>query len=300
MVNIVSVNGLRIETNKPGVSMINGFVYFGDGSTYDSRTGTFQDNGPGYVKVNGQLLHASPDVVKTVNDEVVTRSFDGFETTALSLETVTATVIVEPCVEATMRVEAKGPKNLIDTVSVRPKGNTLSVRESQPSGNSYTGIMSGVSQSIVVGRGVSIVGSGNVYVSGVSGGKGDDVLTIRIYVPVGSVIAVDLSVAGRVRIGKVDGPIDIDISGSGNVSAESACGNVSVQLSGSGDVTVRDGVINDLNVRISGSGDVRVGGTVREAKLKISGSGDIRVARVLREPSRKVSGSGTIKVKRVG
>lgn len=284
MVNIMSVNGQRIETNKPGVSIINGMIVFGDGSTYNSSTGVFKNVGPGYVKLNGRLLD-DPDS-NDEQEEPTIKSFGDFRATDLTLSITSAKVTVLPHLSDSMRVEATGIKSLVDTVSVRLVGNTLTVTEEAPeSSDNY----SFFGQSIHIGGVISIGSS--------FGGASQ--LQIRIYVPVGTAIAAENN-SGEIRIGDVRGAIDAEISGNGKIDVASAHGNVSLDISGNGDIKIRDGAIDALDVRISGNGDARVNGIAQHAKLRVSGNGTIKVSHVVNKPNKKISGNGTIKVRTVG
>lgn len=301
--NSISINGLNIETNKPGISLSGEVAVFGDGSTYNTRTGAFNNAGPGYVIVNGKRLENSEgDSQKSRESAVKTRSED-VNATNLSLKLTTAHVTVEKRDRPGMHVEITGPSDLVEAVKLSAHGTTLHIEEVSTGGNHST---------VTIGNGNVVMSSfgGSAFIGGVQigGGRGGvsinriggvNALSVKVLVPSGTPITVT-SVAGDVDIHDVAGPLSVGIKGSADVTATNASGNVQINIAGSGDVRVGNGDVASLSVSIAGSGDVRFGGIAQNAMLSVAGSGDISVDHVVNPPMRSVAGSGRIRVGKVG
>ena len=287
--DILNINGHTIETNKRHISVNNMSVVFGDGSTYDMRSGAFTNNGPGYVKVDGEVLQGNSGENRNASadeHEVRTRTFMA---TRLALVLTSVDVTVTRYNEPGIRVELTGPSRLLDGVVLRQMADTLEVREKlsmQSSG------------SVVVSRGsimVSSFRSGSFSSSTVFGNP----VTIKVYAPAGTAIAID-TMAGDVSIKDINGELDVKIKGSADVEAGSVSGALRVKITGSGDVDVDNGTVDSLEISVTGSGDVCYGGTAQNAKLRLTGSGDIKVEHAVNILEKKKTGSGSIKVRRTG
>lgn len=299
--NIVSINGLTIESNKPGISMSGNVVVFGDGSTYNTRTGAFNNAGPGYVKLNGRVLENNEgDAQKSEESSLKTRTED-FDASELSLNLASADAIIEKWDRPGMRVELNGPSDIVEAFTLTERDGALLVEESR-SGGSHGSInidsgnitMTSFGGSSFVG-GMQIGGRyGGVTISGHGGG-----LSLKVFVPSSAPIAVSTK-SGDVNISDIGGPLDVSVAGSADVKAKSASGNVNIKIAGSGDVKVNRGDVANLNVSIAGSGDVRFGGVAQNAMLSIAGSGDISVKRVVNKPMKSIAGSGEINIGKVG
>lgn len=299
--NIVSINGLTIESNKPGISMTGSVVVFGDGSTYNTRTGAFNNAGPGYVKLNGRLLENNEgDAQKSEESSVKTRTED-FKASELSLKLASADAIVETWNGSGVRVELTGPSSVVEAFTLTERYGTLLIEEGRSSGSHGSININDGSISMTNFGGNSFIGGvqiggrhGGMTISGHTGG-----LSLKVFVPSGTPIIVSTK-SGDVDISDVKGPLDISIAGSADVKAKSASGNVNVKIAGSGDVKVGRGDVANLSVSIAGSGDVRFGGVAQNAMLTIAGSGDISVDHVINRPMKSVAGSGEINVRKVG
>lgn len=297
----MNINGLNVETDKPGISMTGRVIVFGDGSTWNMHTGAFNNAGPGYVTVNGRRLVNNEGSSDAIGESATKTKSQDFPTTSLSLKLMFASVVVERHDRAGMHVELIGPANTIESIKLNDRAGTLSIVESSG------GIRSG---SIIIGNGTIMNSSfDGVSIGGVSfGGRhgeasyvnmGGSPVTMKVYVPLQTPIAVSTS-SGNVEINNVDGPLNISIHGSADITASAASGNVQVDITGSGDVTIHDGFVDNLGINIAGSGDVRFGGTAQNAMMTIAGSGDISVEHVVNKPMKSVAGSGDIRVRRVG
>jgi hypothetical protein len=299
--NIVSINGLTIETSKPGVSINGSVVVFGDGSTYNTRTGAFNNAGPGYVKLNGRLLENNEgDAEKSKESSVKTRTED-FNASELSLKLASTDVSVQKWDGSGMRVELTGPSDLIDAFTLVERHGTLLVEESKSANGRGSINIDGGSITMSSFGGNSFIGGvqiGGRHGGVTIGGQGHSI-SMKIFVPSGTPIAVSTK-GGDVDINDINGPLDVSIAGSADVRAKSASGNVNIRVAGSGDVKVNRGEVNNLNVSIAGSGDVRFGGVAQNAMLTIAGSGDISVNHVINKPMKSVAGSGDISIGKVG
>ncbi|MFZ1301938.1 MAG: DUF2807 domain-containing protein [Candidatus Microsaccharimonas sp.] len=290
--NSISINGLTIETNKPGMSMINGFVIFGDGSTYDSGTGTFVNKGEGYVRVNGKILEGQADNTPTPKREPVETKSHEFRATALSLK-VRGDVTVSKHDRTGIRIEITGTSKFIESIKLDERGGTLFLEDK---GSSQGGVIS--------------VGNNNIVMSGFGGrvSIGDvtgfssvgESSSIKVFVPYRTSITVEASGSSDVTINGVNGPLNLSVKGSGDVKTSGASGTVQLNVSGSGSVSIGAGTIDSLIANASGSADIRFRGTAQTAILNASGSSDIDVDQVVAQPIKNRSGSADIRVRKVG
>jgi hypothetical protein len=295
----ISVNGLTIETDKSGMSMSGEVVVFNDGSTYNRRTGAFNNAGPGYVKVNGKKLDNSAGDPAAAKSAITKKSCNFAEATHLSLKLKTADVVVEKHDKDGIRVEITGLSNLVEAVKLDEQGSTLIVGDGSAGkfglfedGGGFADFVSEFSGLMRSG------GFGKISMSSFNCGRSGQI-SIKIFAPKGTPIDVS-SVSSDVDISGIDGPLSINIKGSADVKATGASGNVQIGVAGSGNVNISGGNIDNLNVSIAGSGDVKFSGTAKNAFLSIAGSGDIGVARVINLPVKNVAGSGDIRVARIG
>lgn len=292
----INVNGFDLETNKRGLSMDGSHVTFGDGSTWNMRTGAFKNVGGGYVKVGGKMLVDNDGSSESrKGQETKTRAEDFPGGKWLSLGTASARVVVEMHNKPGMRVEITGPSEDVDNVELNEYAGRLSVRESSASRGSNSISVSG--GSIVMG---SFGGSVSINGMSISGGTSfDDSVAITVYVPVQAAITV-LASGGDVKIKKVNGPLTIDIGGNAEVTASDASGNVQVDINGNGEATIKDGAIDNLTASVHGNGEIKIGGTAQKANLSVHGNGEIKIARVIHPPTKSIHGNGEIKIKRIG
>jgi len=299
--NMMHVNGLSIETEKHGMTLVGNVIVFGDGSIYNIRTGAYNDAGPGVVKVNGRVLgNTDGSKAGAPGSEPITRD-ESFKTHRLEMRLTSADVSIVNNDGDSMRVEVTGSEALVKAVKLDVRGDTLSISETSPSGGNGSVVISGGSVMVSSFGSVSINGvtvggrGGNTYISG----GGNSPVSIKVYVPYRTPVTV-VTMASNVNIDGVDGPLTARITGSSNVTASAASGAVDATITGSGSVRIEQGEISNLTVKITGSGDVKFGGTAQDANLQVTGSGDIRVEHVINPPVKRVTGSGDIRVHRVG
>lgn len=297
MANRNYVNGVSIETNKGGMTVVGNVVVFPDGSTYNTATGAFNNAGPGYVKVDGETLSDNDKGgAVSINNEPETATFD-FATTNLLLEMVTTHVTVEKHDKPGMHVEVTGPALQVKDIKVSATPSTLVISEAGSANNN------GGSVTIVNNGGYTTSYSGgNVYIGGMnfqSGGSSESAVTVKVFVPAKTPVSVT-TMSAKVQITDVDGSLYANIKGSGKVTATGASGSVQANIAGSGGVFVNSGNIDSLFANIAGSGKVYFDGTAQTANLSIAGSGKVNVYRVILRPMKSVAGSGHINVDVVG
>ncbi|MEO5949354.1 MAG: DUF2807 domain-containing protein [Candidatus Saccharimonas sp.] len=295
--NSVSVNGVNIRTDKSGLSMTGEVIVFSDGSTYNTRTGAFNNAGPGDVFVNGKRLDNSVGSSSArVESTKITKTKD-FKVTQLSLELQSARVSLVGHDKLHTRVEITGPSNLVEGVSLSEFGDMLVVKDHQNgSGFSSVVIGNGNVMSSSFGGNVSI---GGVQISGnsiISSSSGDAAVDIKIYVPTrASIRAVNRGVA-HLDVDGIDGPLDLKISGSGDMTASAITGDVILKVSGAGNIKIEKASIRNLEAVISGTGNVNVLGTVHTAQLRVSGVGNIYLQHSDTPVTKRVTGLGNITV----
>ena len=297
--SIMHVNGLMFETDKRGMTMVGDVVVFGDGSIYNTRTGAFNNAGPGYVRVNGRLLgNTEGEDVETSSSAAFTREESFVARPTLALRIISADVSVVNNEGDKMLVEITGPEVLVNAIKLESDDEALHVSEYSPRGDNGSIIISNNSVVTSSFNGISLNGThlghgGSVIM------VGGIPLSIKVSVPYHTAVTVTTR-SGDIAIEGVDGPLIAQITGSANVTASGASGKVSAQVTGSGEVQIDSGEVEHLNAEVTGSGDVRFGGTAQYATLHVVGSGDIRVERVINPPTRQVIGSGDIRVHNVG
>jgi hypothetical protein len=284
--NVISINGVTIETNKNSLSANGSMVRFNDGSWYNIATAEFHDGGGnGYVKVNGCVMQGSGPS-SDESDEIVVKHGAFSDTLDLSLDISSVNITVDTHESKGISYEITGPKSMVDGITIRQAGTTAVFGESGSS----------VGSTIVSTGNVSIIGGVRF---GGSRSTPNSVL-LKILVPRGTAIEAETSGTGKITIGNVCGSLDAEASGQGCIHAEKVEGDVSLSISGTASIAVASGKISQLKVDISGVGNVHVGGTSQNAKLKVSGVGNIDVAHVVNQPIRKTSGVGRITVAQVG
>lgn len=293
-VNRLTVNGMRIETNKNGLSVVNHMITFGDGSTYDSRTGIFRNMGPGYVKVNGNTLKSDIIGDSSNDDPVTTKSQYFIDATSLSLVISTSDALVETHDQPGIRVEIHGPVSAVETIKLDRQGSNLLVSDHGSGGGVNSVVISGRGNISIMGRSVQI---GNM---SIGGGKSSPTITVRVYVPVGTEISASASTNAHIDINGVNGSLDLDASTSGRIYVTKASGDLRIDATTSAKVRVDLASVDKLKVEASTSGKVTVTGTAVSAKLSASTSGRVDVDHVINTPRKIESTSGRVRVSRVG
>lgn len=285
--NTMTINGVRIETNK-GVSIVGDrLIMFSDGSTYDLVTRILKNIGPGFVRVNGVEVGADASTAQSEDhfvEDKVTRTFS--TASRLDLTCSSDDVRIETGTRPGIEVEIVGTSDFIESVETIMTDDTLHV--STPSSTDSVNI-----------SGVMITSSFSGRFSSIMGGTATSA-KIVIRVPSRTPIAVKSSGFSDVAIRNVSGPLTVNLRGSGDVVASDASGDVIIDLKGSGDVKIDHGEVDHLEVKLKGSGDVKFGGTATDATLDLMGSGDIKVSRVINRPDTSKRGSGDIRVKSIG
>lgn len=154
-------------------------------------------------------------------------------------------------------VEIKTDDNIIPIVETKVRDGRLEI-ETKDSWSSDTGITVTISTPTL--KGVGLSGSGDVRVSGVSGGA----------------FAAALSGSGDITASGTAEKVSVAISGSGDAHLyDLAARTAEISVSGSGDVEVSASEV--LDASIAGSGDVSYRGKP-QVKSHVAGSGDVHPA----------------------
>ncbi len=181
--------------------------------------------------------------------------------------------------------EGRHSDNLIIKVVV-PRGTTVSVEDLV--GNAQVGDTMGALQfeaaasKAHIGRvssaKVSLGGSGEIYIAGVTGSLNAEMggSGKLIVGPAGNVKA-DIAGSGNAEIGAISGGLSADIAGSGDIRAEHVNGPVHIDIAGSGSVRIADGIANPLHVDIMGAGNLYFGGVAIDPHIDAVGSGTVHL-----------------------
>jgi predicted small secreted protein len=103
--------------------------------------------------------------------------------------------------------------------------------------------------------------------------------TMRFYVSMKNITALDLSGSGSIRSDKI------------------TARNLDMHISGSGDVSIKDLKAESVSTDLTGSGNCNLQGEAVQQTLIITGSGDCNTAQLANQDARvNVSGSGTARV----
>jgi hypothetical protein len=177
-----------------------------------------------------------------------------YNTRALKLENVAATVRVDVKDNGPMAVQISGQPDRVGQVHVDVRGNTLAIK------TDIAGTVWDWRHWFDFRRGRSNPGQ----------------LQIHISVPRGAAVDVE-AVAGNVTIGDTMGTLRFSVEG----YTESTIGNVSeanVEMAGAGRLTIAN-VTGNATIETAGSGNIRIG-NARFVKAEIAGSGSIAVGNV--------------------
>jgi hypothetical protein len=136
-------------------------------------------------------------------------------------------------------------------------------------------------------------------------------LVIHVVVPRGSPVDVE-AMAGNVTIGDTMGPLKFEVmgysestvgnvtlanlamEGSGKLKVGNVSGAVHAETDGSGDIRIGD--VGKINAEIAGSGSITVGRISGPLNVSIAGSGDFSGANVQGPTSVEIAGSGSVTV----
>lgn len=162
---------------------------------------------------------------------------------------------VEVAVGPATSVSVTGDDNILPIIETTVSGDTLRI-DSKGSFNTSLGVK--VSITVPTLDSASILGSGDIHVTGLKAGNMDAGVT-------GSG---DLTLTGAVD------RLSAKITGSGDVRAgDLAAKSVRVTVTGSGDATIR--ATEELDASVTGSGDVHYFGNPPQVRKNVIGSGDI-------------------------
>jgi hypothetical protein len=162
---------------------------------------------------------------------------------------------VEVAVGPATSVSVTADDNILSNIDTTVSGDTLSIN-SKGSYNTRIGVK--VNISVPMLEGVSVSGSGDIHVTGLTAGDMDAGVT-------GS---------GDVTLSGVVDRLSGQITGSGDLRAgDLAAKHVRVKVTGSGDATIR--ATEELDASVTGSGDVHYSGNPPQVRKNVTGSGDI-------------------------
>ena len=108
---------------------------------------------------------------------------------------------------------------------------------------------------------------------------------------------VDLSGAGNIKLGRVEGEAKLGLSGIGRVEiAQAYISSLSADISGTGMLTVNAGRIGKVELEDSGFGGARFAAETGDAQVDISGAGSVHFNKITGDLSKDASGMGSITV----
>lgn len=316
----ISVNGVKISTNK-SISGISGSrVNFSDGSWCDVSTGIVNNKGPGYIR----LGDAQSDG-KSCEKCTVEKSFPA--AASLTVTNLMAKMNIAVHDGSGIEVKLTGPKSEVDQIKLgMSDASTLAIDGETGGSGSADGVrVSGfgnvgisLDESGISFGGVAVSGSGvrigNMTVSGSGVSIGGPGTTIDVKVPKRTAVSARIK-RGDLKIGDTQGDLSLVVSGQGDVRAGSVSnltavvqgqGDVRVrevngkrtviEVRGQGDVTVRGGQTALLEASIHGQGDIDFRGRATDSKLAVYGHGSIEVAHSDNRPTCTRRGFGDIEV----
>lgn len=209
-------------------------------------------------------------------DDIVTWDTETYDTDELVIDRFAGTLNVEVGDGPGMTVEAFGPEDTMDRLTIEADGTALEI-DFRDENFRWTDWSSWVRW-----------WNANDF-------DLEDYPTVTVTLPAGTAIEVD-NFTGAVDVGDTMGTIAFDAAGVlegriGNVS------QVSLDIAGAADVDLGD-VAGDFTVEISGAGDVNVGNT-GNADVEINGAGAVNFATITGFLDASISGAGEVNADRL-
>ena len=299
---VANINGVRVYSDKPVVSIINTRVHFSDGSYADVSTNEVVNRGEGIITL-GQPPSESAGGTPVVSTK-------SFRASQLSISNVNADVEIQPGGDQIV-VTLTGPKSGVEAITIEEESGRVVV---QGKGDSKVG------GNIVISGGSVVIG-GNISVGSIRGGgisistsTGESQVKIDIRVSIGTALDVS-SVTGstnigdtlgslvltqggqsRARIGRV-GTAQLSTAGQSEIRAREISGNLTASTSGQSKIDVERGEIATLVVNTSGQSEFDFKGKATNAMLNASGQSEIKVTHVVNRPMKASSGQSDIIVR---
>ncbi len=295
------VLGVEVETDMSveSASAESGIVYFTNGSWVNVKTGEMVITGSGFINLREPGSNAL---------ETITHGPTSYSSSKLTIDGVDADVEIVPHNGNLIEVTFTGPQNLIDTVSVVPNGDILTIM-------SIGGLPGNVTRigNITAGN-ITIMGSGKVGSINMSGlSIGQPTLKIEVQVPSGTPVSADrvkgdlvigdtlgalylaLKNGSEAKVGKVGNSI-LDLSTSAEVSIDQIQGNLRVDLGNGAEAKI--GILTgELNANLSTSASLNIDdGEVGDAKISVGNGAEASIPSLSGNLEAKLSTNGTLKI----
>lgn len=211
-----------------------------------------------------------------------------YDTRALKLESIAATVRIDVKDNGPMAVQVSGVPDRVNRVHVDVRGNTLAIKTDN----------------------VGAVWDWRHWFDFRWNRSDSGQLQIHIFIPRGAAVDVDTT-TGNVTIGDTMGPLkfsveghtqstvgnvseaNIEMTGAGHLTVGNVSGNATIETAGSGNVRIGDA--RYVKADIAGSGSIAVG-NVGGIDVDIAGSGDFSAAGVHGRVSASIAGSGSVTI----
>jgi hypothetical protein len=313
MAQVAIINGVKVYSDKQKKMIVNGIVFFVDGSFCDPINRQIHNaNDSGYITFDAPPAGLEE---KKLEPQIFHHA------TTLMVDGIDANLVVFIHQEIFIKVHPVSDVQVVhdgDTVKISGTGSNYSSGGVFISGGKGSVVIGGnIAGNIVMGNQLNIVsGRGNYITTGdsVSIGGSEELPTVYVYVPTGTILDIN-DVVGYVDIGDIRASLKLRASGSGLITIgnvtdldfkssgsspidiKSVVGDVEIKLTGSGNMSINRGIVDLLNVKATGSGSAYLNIEAIDADLKTTGSGSIRVDSVKNKPSIKITGSGTIRVR---
>lgn len=302
---IVTINGIKVYSDKTMRSCVNSRVEFTDGSWCDVSTGDVINKGAGYISI-GQSAgeSASP---------TITKGPDSYKLQPLEVRDIDADLDIQIHTSDNIQVTITGSQKNVDDIKVSYDGGKLLIRG--------TGQQNG-GNVMIQGRGNVIRGIGNAIMSivSISGNINSEInmnsgsdTKVSIRMPEGYPVTVR-GVIGNTKIGDINAPLtanvrgtqtinagkvknaNLSVQGDGDINVREVNGSLSGMVTGNGDITVQGGNVSTLTASVTGNGDFKFKGSAQNATLSVTGNGDIDIKHVANRPFTSVTGNGDISI----
>lgn len=243
--------------------------------------------------------------------QATTRKTWDFTGGALKLMNLHADINIQPSRSTAITVEAIGPTDMIEKLSVAEGTGVVTIRGTGHNGGGGVQInTSGSSFNFVNGATVVTMGK-NVIINN-QGGSGEKI-TLNITAP--TQVDIDADISGNLTIGDLECYLDVEMTNTGTLRASTvkelafdangSCqafidvilgGDVDIDVSGSCSANITRGNIRKLSIDASGASHVKVNATAERADLDASGASSIDVKSVTGRCRKDSSGVSQIHV----
>lgn len=179
-------------------------------------------------------------------------------------------------------VDLKGPKSIIDDLSLTPDGNKLYLKDSREGLRIFSDL-EGVTGTVTLPKSLALElnlsGFADLKVNNHTAGlklEGSGTTTVTFVDSTSHNPTIDLSGAGRVDLDKCDGEAVLKLSGVGSASANScSLSKLKIEASGTSGVDLKTGSIGDLKVDVSGVAKVKLPKPTGKVEQDSSGASSI-------------------------